>query len=79
MHCWFANGSRGIKMTIYKFYCIWKYDDLPFGEFWMTSCGDAFSFEDGGGPLDHGFEVCPFCGVEIAQQKPNLELQPEEK
>ena len=38
--------------------CVWVEDgDHQF----ESGCGRAYWFEDGG-PIDHGYNYCPFCG-----------------
>lgn len=42
-----------------KEYCKWCEEDG--GEYYNTSCDNAFIFNDGD-PLDNNFKFCPFCG-----------------
>ena len=39
----------------------WKWLDLYVDGFWGTSCKNAFYFDDGG-PREHEFNYCPYCG-----------------
>lgn len=50
--------------------CIWKCDDID--DYYETACGRAFCFTDGG-PVENGFESCPYCGFKIAVAMPALD------
>lgn len=43
-------------------FCKWKYDTVD--EIWTSRCKENFRFHEGG-PIESGFEYCPFCGKEI--------------
>jgi len=44
--------------------CFWTEDE---NGVWETSCGNAFQFETGG-PIDNGFDFCPYCGLILIEQ-----------
>lgn len=48
--------------------CTWTLDDSNDGEIWETSCGQAFSFTEGG-VEDNGFVFCYKCGKRISAAK----------
>ena len=43
--------------------CVWN-EDAPDWSMWETTCGNAFTFNDGG-PTDNDFKFCPYCGNPI--------------
>lgn len=46
--------------------CKWKYDD--YYDTWETSCDNGFVVS-AGTPEDNGFHYCPYCGLEIEEEK----------
>jgi len=47
-------------------YCLWLInpDYLTQIDIYETSCGNSFTFNDGG-PTENDFEFCPYCGMAI--------------
>ena len=45
-------------------FCFWEHDEWH--DSWRAGCGQDFVFMAGGGPGEHGFIFCPFCGKMIA-------------
>lgn len=41
--------------------CTWEHSDDPDMSWWETSCGEAWTFIDGG-PAENGMKFCPYCG-----------------
>lgn len=46
--------------------CQWKWDS---DGYFATSCGEAFTFTEGG-PSQHGFLYCPWCGDSLSEVSP---------
>ena len=44
--------------------CKWTEDE---DGVWDTGCDNRFEFNADGGPLDHGFVYCPYCGLVVSQ------------
>ena len=47
-----------------KVYCIWKLDDSYDGDTWESSCGEVWSFIEGG-PQENGVKFCHNCGKPV--------------
>jgi len=43
--------------------CRWRYQDLD--DYWETSCGKAWSFNNGGTPVENEQRFCGYCGKRI--------------
>ena len=43
--------------------CDWQQEEE--GQ-WETDCDETFEFQEGG-PLDNGFEWCPYCGKKLVE------------
>jgi len=55
------NASNGLI-------CTWSWDEYHFK--WDTTCNNAFQFMGEGGPVDHGFTHCPYCGGSLKADAP---------
>jgi hypothetical protein len=53
-----------LKGTLHKpeMPCLWSADE---DGCWLSDCGQLFTFDGGGDPLDHGFIFCPYCGTHV--------------
>ena len=59
------DDDRTVKAT-----CEWSEED-PWGSMpdtWQTSCGNLFSFTDGG-PTENEMKFCCYCGKRLAEIK----------
>lgn len=54
--------------------CEWTQDSGPDFDLWNTSCGNAFTFFDGG-PKDNEVHFCNFCGAKVIQVVPDEESE----
>lgn len=46
--------------------CIWREDE---DGIWHTACGNAFYFDAGGTPEEHGQKFCGYCGKPLEGQR----------
>lgn len=42
--------------------CTWKYRDDKVIDYYRSSCGEDWSFTDGGGPKENRVRFCQWCG-----------------
>lgn len=47
--------------------CQWKMNDPYEGDFYGTSCGEAFTLIDGT-PTENKMRFCPYCGRRIQER-----------
>jgi hypothetical protein len=55
--------------------CVWTQDDLD--DLWATTCGQAWTFIDGG-PEDNHVRFCHGCGKKVVAIPVEAEVEPEE-
>ena len=58
-----CNPEQAIEATLGRGTCKWEPADfITEGEWWKTSCGEAFTWEPDGTP-----RYCPNCGREVVE------------
>jgi hypothetical protein len=49
--------------------CNWHQDDDGGAEIWESGCRHPFYFDGADGPVDCGFQFCPFCGATLTESR----------